>query len=73
MRIDTEPGEKVVFNRPTSGQVYDQILGDKYLKENEEYTVATLEVHPFISYVTLKELPGIEFNTVLFSSIAEAD
>jgi hypothetical protein len=69
MRIDTEPGERVVFKYPTHGYESDQKLATKYLQENEEYTVSAIEVGNWRTDVTFDEVPGVQFNSVLFDNI----
>lgn len=39
------------------------------LTVGELYTVDSVEVHSWHTRVTLKEFPGIEFNSVLFTEI----
>ena len=39
------------------------------LTVGEKYTVTDVEVHSLHTLVTLKEFPGMEFNSVLFEEI----
>lgn len=65
-----ELGDKVIFSNPTSGYDYDQRLARKYLQENEEYTLNTIEVENWVTYVTFTEIPGVKFNSVLFKKLS---
>lgn len=65
----TEPGDKVAFKNPTSGYDYDQELARKYLKENEEYTVKVIDMGNWRTELIFEEVPGVEFNSVLFESV----
>jgi hypothetical protein len=43
----------------------------KLLTVGEVYTVVYVDVHNWYTAVTLKELPGFQFNSVLFEEIDE--
>lgn len=68
MDIYTQPGKKVVYNLPNNGYEQDKELALDYLTLNKVYTVKSIRREDSISYVTLKEVHGFEFNTVLFSN-----
>ena len=67
MDIYSPPGTKVIFAHPDSGTTYDQEKSQKHLTEEIVYTVKKTEVQSFKSDVILEEIPGIKFNTVMFS------
>lgn len=69
MQLTSEPGDKVVFANPTAGYEGDQVLAKKYLRENEEYTLSNIDVQNWITFVTFAEVPGVEFNSVLFENV----
>ncbi len=71
MRIETAPGEKVVYANPKNGMDHDKERADEFLTLLETYTVESLEVHSWYTDVRLAEFPGVVFNSVMFDN-AEA-
>lgn len=69
MNIHTEPGAKIRYAYTSTGFLSDQEGAKKHLKRGQVYTVAQIDVHSSISYVELREIPGITFNTVMFSNV----
>ena len=67
MDIDSPPGTKVRFSFPTHGYDHHQELAKEHLKEGEVYTVRDTDVGDSSSKVCFDEIPGVWFNTVLFS------
>lgn len=67
MDLETEKGSSVIFSYPDHGMTSDIERAEKYLNEGNVYTVESVTVGNSRSYVELKEIPGISFNTVQFS------
>ncbi|UOE58202.1 hypothetical protein [Cytobacillus oceanisediminis] len=63
-----EVGDKVIYQYPEHGYQYDQKEAAQHLSLGEEYTIETIVVGQSLSYMTLREIPGVEFNTALFLS-----
>jgi len=60
------PGDRVAFAYPTHGRPRDQALARSVLQVARTYTIASIEVERWSSSLTLVEVPGLQFNTVLF-------
>jgi hypothetical protein len=60
-------GDKVVFTHPHRGMPVDQRQVRQFLKEGETYTLKSLHVGAFHTYVLLHEVPGQSFNAVHFT------
>ena len=63
---------KLIFTC-NGGYDYQQEKAKKYLKVNNTYTLDYCEVGECMSYVYLKEVRGIGFNSVMFDSIDGED
>lgn len=68
MNIYAEAGTKVVFTGEGAFD-HEREQAHDLLTVNKQYTVASVDVGSWISYVTLEEFPGEQFNTVLFSDV----
>ena len=66
MDIKCKPGTKVYF-LGKNGYEAQLNIALKTFKIGEELTVERIRVDNFMSYVTFKEYPGKEYNTVMFS------
>ena len=60
-------GTKVRWKYPQNGHEADRIIGAKYLKFNELYTVDYTIVYDTSTDVYLVEVPGVAFNSVQFA------
>lgn len=69
MDLQTKPGDQVIFKHPDRGWPSDIKDASEFLKVDEKYTVESINVGGFTSYVRLKESPGISFNTCMFENI----
>ncbi len=69
MNILAAPGTKVRFSFPNNGYEPDQQLAGKHLTVGAEYTVAGTEVGGWRTEVSLAEVPGLRFNSVLFEDV----
>ena len=65
MRINAPKGQKVIFKGERDG-LWGGGHADGRLKEGAVYTVESTKVFKSHSFVELMELPGEEFNTVMF-------
>lgn len=61
-----ERGSRVVFAHPDSGMAGDIQRAQKHLTVGAVYTVESLTIGGWCSELTLKEVPGVKFNTVQF-------
>jgi len=68
MDIYSSIGTKVTF-LDRNGTEFDRIEAEKILKVGEIYTIADIEIHDWISYVTLEEVQGKTFNSVMFDNL----
>jgi len=68
MDIYTRSGQKVVYNLPNNGRVEDKEIAADYLGVNRVYTIKEIILGENISFIKLKEVPGMQFNSVLFSN-----
>lgn len=69
MNIYAKKGDKVMFlnrNGYPNDPKHAVIVG---VVEGNEYTVKSVEVGGWCSYVTLEEFPNEEFNTVMFADV----
>lgn len=71
MNIYTAPGCKVKYTGK-GGYEFERNEADKILDRNKEYTVESVTVGGWTSYVYLEEVQG-KFNTVMFENIGEID
>lgn len=72
MTLSTGKSSKVIFKYPENGRQIDIERAAENLILNGEYTVVTISVGGSTSFVELKEVPGIVFNTVHFTNKLEA-
>lgn len=70
MDIYAKPGTKVRYTA-TGGYDGDRQLATKHIEEGAVLTVKEIDVGNFMSYVEFEEIPGINFNTVMFEEIKE--
>lgn len=68
MNIHSSRGTKVVYCNPKAGYSPDQKLAKKHLTVGTTYTVTGTRIHNWHIDVFLKEVPGVEFNSVLFDT-----
>lgn len=61
-----EDGSKVVVKSITNGMKCDSEKAQRYFKIGDVYTVESMEIGMSSSYLMLKELTNIRFNTVHF-------
>jgi hypothetical protein len=68
MSLSADPDHKVSVTEKSINFGYDsdKEKANKHLKIGQIYTVEFMEVYAWNSLVTLKEIPGIRFNTVHF-------
>jgi len=69
MNIYAEKGHKVVFSNPKAGYAKDQVMGDNHLTVGSTYTIEHTEVLDWSTEVTLREVKGLVFNSVLFEDL----
>jgi len=71
MNIRALEGHKVMVTKESAknGHDHDGEAVRKHLTLRKHYTVKKTEVHNFHSYVWLKEVPGVSFNTVNFVDV----
>jgi hypothetical protein len=70
MDIYSKPGTKIVFINK-NGYDHERESANKILKVGQIYTVESIDVRSFVSYVKLEEVPGKGFNTVMFERIVQ--
>src|SRR6185312_10610801 len=73
MDIYAQPGTKVIFDNPKNGYAYDQADCRKHLTVGQIYTVERTDVHSAYTDVWLQEVPGVSFNSVMFSDMCEPE
>lgn len=71
MDVRTPIEAKVVFAFPDNGYNGEGKDASKFIGVGQVYTVKKLEVERSSSRVELKEVPGQQFNTVLFENWEE--
>lgn len=71
MDIYSEIGSKVIFAFPENGLQGDIDIAKKYLVLNNEYTIEEINVGSWSTDVCLKEIPGVSFNSCLFTNYEE--
>lgn len=69
--LSTEKSSKVIFKYPENGRQIDVERAAENLTLNGEYTVVTISIGGSTSFVELKEVPGVVFNTVHFTNKLE--
>lgn len=72
MNIFAAPGTRVRFSFPDNGYEPDMQLAGKHLTVGAEYTVAGTEVGSWSTAVSLAEVPGLRFNSVMFAEAGNA-
>ena len=70
MYIFSPPGTNVKYSNHDCGMPGDRELCHKHLVLNKVYTVDVVSVGDSSSRVYLEEIPGVAFNTVMFSPVA---
>lgn len=68
MDIFSEPGTRVIFDRPNNGTKYDKDNCAEFLALGAFYTIEKTEVGDYSTRVFLREIPGRWFNSVMFSN-----
>jgi hypothetical protein len=67
MEIYARRGHKVIYNNPNAGYAYEQVRARDRLCPGGAYTVERTHVGEYRTDVYLAEVPGIAFNSTLFS------
>ncbi|UNY48731.1 hypothetical protein P9294_gp016 [Bacillus phage FADO] len=73
MDIYSKEGDKVVFAYPDHGRYGDQEIAKEYLEHGKVYTVDCIAVGGSSSSVSLKEIPNVFFNTVMFKNVEKKE
>jgi hypothetical protein len=68
MNIYATPGTRIVFKYPNNGHPDDRDRVMLALQVGQTYTVQKTSVGDWSSSVTLTEVPGVAFNTVMFDN-----
>lgn len=68
MDLSTRKGSKIIFAYPQNGRDIDTERAAENLVLNGEYTVETISIGSSTSFVELKEVNGMLFNTVQFTN-----
>ncbi len=71
MVIYAKEGTIVQYRYPECGYEDHKITARKHLKLNKCYTVDDVDIGSSYSYVYLKEIPGVGFNSVMFEDIPQ--
>jgi len=66
MNIHAQEDDKIVFSNPNNGKAHHQAVAANYLTTGAIYTVRLTIVESFITWVIIKNVPGVRFNSVLF-------
>jgi hypothetical protein len=69
MDVYSKHGTKVCYANFQCGLDYDQEHARKHLKPDGVYTVNGTSVGTWSSTVRFIEVPGVEFNTVMFTPV----
>lgn len=74
MNIYAKHGDKVRFSYPDNGYERDKENAKNHLRDGEIYTVKSTSGRMFVfdTYVLLKEIPNLPFNSVQFEDVREA-
>ena len=68
MDIYSPQGTKVTF-LDRNGTEYDRAEAERILKVGQVYTIDSIEVQDWISYIKLEEMPDRTFNSVMFDNV----
>jgi len=68
MNIYTASGRRVKYVNLQNGNQGDKDHARKHLQSGGMYTVHRTEVGSYACYVTLREVPGEKFNSVMFEN-----
>lgn len=68
MALECKPGTKIRYTGK-NGWDFDQIESRKRLEVGREYTVSSIDIGSWKSWVYLVEYPGYGFNTVHFVEV----
>lgn len=60
-------GDRIVYDRPQNGYPKHQETAREHLVVGRTYTIAREDVWPDMTETYLAEVPGIAFNSVLFT------
>ena len=63
---EIKPGHQIVFTCQ-GGHDWQRAEAREMLFANAKYTIATIDISNWSTAITLKEVPGHRFNSVLFS------
>lgn len=69
MNIHAKSGDKVVFKYPDKGTPNDQERANQYLRVGQIYTVESTKTGDWRTNVSLREIPSVTFNSVLFEDL----
>ncbi len=64
---EADIGDKIVYSNINAGYENDQDDAAEYLIANAEYTISSVLVEKWSTRVYLDEVPGVDFNSVMFS------
>jgi len=64
-----DEGTKIKFSFPNHGKGPDRATANQYLILNTVYTVQSVAIDAFESWVRLKEVPGVNFNVAHFELV----
>lgn len=67
MDIGAKPGTTIIFAFPKNGYEHDQKVCAKHLTVGQTYIIDRTHVGDCHTSVWLKEVPGVAFNSVMFS------
>tara|TARA_Y100000034_G_scaffold136230_1_gene211675 strand:+ start:344 stop:619 length:276 start_codon:yes stop_codon:yes gene_type:complete len=73
MNIWSNPGCKVRFVRPDAGYPCDIEVATENLELNSIYIADEINVGDFRTLITLRGLPGLEFNVCHFENVDPVD
>lgn len=66
--LGCKSGDKIRFTGE-GGYDSDKVRADKYLTLDEIYTVDYVDIGNWMSDVYLREIPDVDFNTVMFEVV----
>jgi hypothetical protein len=73
MDIGTKPGARVRFEHPKSGWPWERIVAKAHLSIGRIYTMTSIDVGQSETRITLREVPGVSFNSVHFDNVDDGE
>lgn len=71
MNIFALKGHRIKCVTLSAGYSHHQIIAEKHLEVEKEYTIESTDLFSYYADVYLQEIPNVKFNSVFFEDVEE--